>query len=130
MKKILIVEDNDMNRKLFRDILHVHNFDVIEASTGPEAIELAANETPDLIILDMQIPEISGPEVVRWIRGASNLSHTPIIAVTAFAMKADEARFLDTGVDAYLPKPISIDKFMATINQTLLLQRLPSRMAS
>lgn len=130
MKKILIVEDNDMNRKLFRDILHVHSFDVIEAKTGPEAIKLAAEESPDLMILDMQIPEISGPEVVRWIRSTPNLSHTPIVAVTAFAMKADEARFLDTGVDAYLPKPISIDKFMATINQTLLLQRQPSRMAS
>lgn len=130
MKKVLIVEDNALNRKLFKDILDANGFETLEATDGSEAITITTTESPDLIIMDMQLPEICGQEAAQWIKANPELRHIPIIAVTAFAMRGDEARFLNSGVDAYLPKPISIETFLRTIDQTMLISETPARMAS
>lgn len=115
--RILVVEDNTMNRKLFHDLLVAHGYGVVEATTGMEAIELAMLHRPDLVILDIQLPEVSGVEVLRWLKEEETLKDVPVVAVTAFAMKGDEARLKAAGCDAYIPKPITIQRFIRTVGQ-------------
>lgn len=118
-KRILIVEDNDLNLKLFRDLLTAHGYDTIETKEGLEAIRLTRNERPDLILMDIQLPEISGLDVTRKLKSDDNISGIPIIAVTAFAMKDDEEKILSAGCEAYISKPISIGPFLNTVRRFL-----------
>ncbi len=118
-KTILIVEDNDLNLKLFRDLLGANGYITIETKEGLEAITIAKTMRPDLILMDIQLPEISGLEVTRRIKADKDISGIPIIAVTAFAMKNDEEKILRAGCEAYISKPISITDFLATIRYFL-----------
>lgn len=118
-KKILIVEDNDLNLKLFRDLLGANGFETYETKEGIEAISLTRNVMPDLIIMDIQLPEISGLDITKKIKADGMIKHIPIIAVTAFAMKDDEEKILAAGCEAYLSKPIAIDVFLNTIRRFL-----------
>ncbi|MEW5422038.1 response regulator [Amorphus sp. 3PC139-8] len=114
-KRVLIVEDNELNMKLFHDLLEASGYEVVESRTGTTAMDLARSERPDLIIMDIQLPEVSGLEVTRSIKQDDELKSIPIIAVTAFAMKGDEERIRQGGCEAYLSKPISVDKFLETV---------------
>lgn len=116
-KTILIVEDNELNLKLFRDLLKANGFDTVETNEGIEAVGLARNAKPDLIIMDIQLPEISGLDITRKIKADPEMKHIPVIAVTAFAMKDDEDKILQAGCEAYLSKPIAIDQFLNTVRR-------------
>jgi two-component system, cell cycle response regulator DivK len=118
-KRILIVEDNDLNLKLFRDLLTAHGYDTIETKEGLEAINLTRNQHPDLILMDIQLPEISGLDVTRRLKADDSICGIPIIAVTAFAMKDDEEKILSAGCEAYISKPISIVPFLNTVRRFL-----------
>ena len=118
-KTILIVEDNDLNMKLFHDLLEAHGYNTLQTKDGIEALKLARQHRPDLILMDIQLPEISGLEVTKWIKEDDDLKSIPIIAVTAFAMKGDEERIREGGCEAYLSKPISVGKFIETIRHFL-----------
>ena len=115
MKKILIVEDNELNMKLFNDLLETSGYETRQTREGLKAISIAKKFLPDLILMDIQLPEVSGLEVAKWIKDDDNLSNIPIVAITAFAMKGDQERILDGGCEAYLSKPISISTFLDTI---------------
>jgi two-component system cell cycle response regulator DivK len=114
-KTVLIVEDNELNMKLFNDLLEAHGFDTLKTASGIEALELARIHRPNLILMDIQLPEVSGEVVIQWIKADETIKHIPIVAVTAFAMKGDEERILSKGCEAYLSKPISIMKFIEVV---------------
>ena len=118
-KTVLIVEDNELNMKLFHDLLEASGYDTIQTRSGLEAIDLAREHRPDLILMDIQLPEVSGLEVTKWIKEDDDLRAIPIIAVTAFAMKGDEDRIRQGGCEAYLSKPISVGKFIETVKAYL-----------
>ncbi len=119
VKTILIVEDNELNMKLFNDLLERNGYATLRTKSGVEAIELARQHRPDLILMDIQLPEVSGLEVTRWIKDDETLRSIPVIAVTAFAMKGDEEKIRQGGCEAYLSKPISVAKFLETVNAFL-----------
>jgi len=116
-KTVLIVEDNELNMKLFRDLLEAHGYKTVGTSNGREALSLARQYRPDLILMDIQLPEVSGLDVTRWIKEDAELRTTPVVAVTAFAMKGDEERIREGGCEAYLSKPISVGKFIETVRR-------------
>ena len=116
-KKVLIVEDNELNMKLFHDLLSAHGFQTIQTRNGLDALQLAREHRPDLILMDIQLPEISGLEVTKWLKEDEELSSIPVVAVTAFAMKGDEQRIRAGGCEAYISKPISVATFLETINR-------------
>jgi two-component system cell cycle response regulator DivK len=118
-KKILIVEDNELNMKLFHDLLEVHGYETLQTKDGREALRLAREHRPDLILMDIQLPEVSGLEVTRWIKEDEALKAIPVIAVTAFAMKGDEEKIRNGGCEAYIAKPISVSNFLETIQKVL-----------
>jgi two-component system cell cycle response regulator DivK len=118
-KKVLIVEDNDLNMKLFNDLLVAHGYGTLQTRDGVEALALARQHHPDLILMDIQLPEISGLQVTQWIKEDDDLRMIPIIAVTAFAMKGDEEKIRDGGCEAYIAKPISVASFLRTVEQFL-----------
>jgi two-component system cell cycle response regulator DivK len=118
-KKILIVEDNELNMKLFHDLLEVHGYETLQTKDGREVIGLAKEHRPDLILMDIQLPEVSGLEVTRWIKEDDDLKSIPVIAVTAFAMKGDEEKIRSGGCEAYIAKPISVSNFLQTIEKVL-----------
>jgi two-component system cell cycle response regulator DivK len=118
-KTVLIVEDNEMNMKLFHDLLSAHGYGTIQTRDGMEALALARKHRPDLILMDIQLPEVSGLEVTRWIKEDDNLRRIPVVAVTAFAMKGDEERMRNGGCEAYIAKPISVSKFLETMRHFL-----------
>ena len=118
-KRILIVEDNDLNLKLFRDLLTAHGYETIETKEGLEAITMTREHHPDLILMDIQLPEISGLDVTRRLKADNSICDIPIIAVTAFAMKDDEEKILSAGCEAYISKPISIIPFLNTVRRFL-----------
>jgi two-component system cell cycle response regulator DivK len=118
-KTVLIVEDNELNMKLFHDLLEAHGYNTVSTRNGVEAIDLARKHRPDLILMDIQLPEVSGLEVTKWIKDDPELHVIPIVAITAFAMKGDEERIRQGGCEAYLSKPISVAKFIETIRQFL-----------
>jgi two-component system cell cycle response regulator DivK len=118
-KTVLIVEDNELNMKLFNDLLEAHGYRTLKTGHGIEAMELARAHKPDLILMDIQLPEVSGLEVTRWLKQDEELKSIPVIAVTAFAMKGDEERIREGGCEAYLSKPISVSKFLATVKTYL-----------
>jgi len=118
-KTVLIVEDNELNMKLFHDLLEAHGYKTVGTRNGVEAIEFARMYRPDLILMDIQLPEVSGLEVTKWLKDDPELNRIPVVAVTAFAMKGDEERIRRGGCEAYLSKPISVAKFMETIRRFL-----------
>ncbi len=118
-KTVMIVEDNELNMKLFNDLLEAKGYRTVQTRNGMEAMDLARAEKPDLILMDIQLPEVSGLEVTRWLKDDDQLHTIPVIAVTAFAMKGDEERIRQGGCEAYISKPISVIKFLETI-QTYL----------
>ena len=118
-KTVLIVEDNELNMKLFSDLLEAHGYATLKTGNGIEAIELARAHHPKLIIMDIQLPEVSGLDVTRWLKEDEDLRSIPVIAVTAFAMKGDEERIREGGCEAYLSKPISVAKFLETVRTYL-----------
>jgi two-component system, cell cycle response regulator DivK len=118
-KTVLIVEDNELNMKLFNDLLEAHGYATLKTSHGIEAMELARAHKPDLILMDIQLPEVSGLEVTRWLKADEDLKSIPVIAITAFAMKGDEERIREGGCEAYMSKPISVSKFIATVKTYL-----------
>src|SRR5271167_1645992 len=118
-KKVLIVEDNDLNMKLFNDLLEAHGYNTLQTRDGIEALKLARQHRPDLILMDIQLPEISGLEVTKWLKEDDDLRAIPVIAVTAFAMKGDEEKIRSGGCEAYIAKPISVTSFLRTVERFL-----------
>ena len=115
-KTVLIVEDNELNMKLFNDLLEAHGYATLQTRNGLEALDIAREHEPDLILMDIQLPEVSGLEVTKWLKEDDELSHIPVIAVTAFAMKGDEEKIRQGGCEAYISKPISVSTFLATVD--------------
>lgn len=118
-KKVLIVEDNELNMKLFNDLLEAHGYETLQTKDGFKALELAREHTPDLILMDIQLPEVSGLEVTKWLKDDDDLAAIPVVAVTAFAMKGDEERIREGGCEAYLSKPITVTTFIETVRSFL-----------
>ena len=114
-KTILIVEDNELNMKLFNDLLEAKGYNILQTRNGREALDIARSEKPDLILMDIQLPEVSGLDVTKWIKEDPETADIPVIAVTAFAMKGDEERIRQGGCEAYISKPISVLGFIETI---------------
>src|SRR5215813_5774237 len=118
-KTILIVEDNELNMKLFNDLLEAHGYKTLQTRSGKQALELTRQHRPDLILMDIQLPEVSGLQVTQWIKEDKELRHIPVIAITAFAMKGDEEKMRDGGCEAYIAKPISVTNFLRTVERFL-----------
>jgi two-component system cell cycle response regulator DivK len=118
-KTVLIVEDNELNMKLFHDLLDAHGFETLQTKDGMDALSLAREHHPDLILMDIQLPEVSGLEVTKWLKEDDELASIPVVAVTAFAMKGDEEKIRDGGCEAYIAKPISVTKFLETVRRFL-----------
>lgn len=118
-KKVLVVEDNELNMKLFNDLLEANGYQVIQTRDGLSALDLARQHRPDLILMDIQLPEVSGIEVTKWLKEDDELRSIPVIAVTAFAMKGDEQKIREGGCEAYISKPISVVSFLKTIDSYL-----------
>ena len=118
-KTVLIVEDNELNMKLFHDLLDSQGYQILQTREGLQALALARQHHPDLILMDIQLPEISGLEVTKWLKEDDDLRHIPVVAVTAFAMKGDEERIREGGCEAYISKPISVTHFLETIRRLL-----------
>ena len=118
-KTVLIVEDNELNMKLFHDLLDSQGYTCLETREGLSALAMAKTHRPDLILMDIQLPEVSGLEVTKWLKEDDDLAHIPVIAVTAFAMKGDEERIRQGGCEAYISKPISVLHFMDTVRKYL-----------
>jgi len=122
-EKILIVEDNPQNIRLLEMVLRAKNYTLLKATDGEEALDIAMREQPDLIIMDIRLPKINGLEVTRKLRETPAFSCTPIIAVTAYAMKGDKERVIESGCDAYLSKPINTRQLPEMIAEMLLQRR-------
>ncbi|MEM6648957.1 MAG: response regulator [Pseudomonadota bacterium] len=118
-KTVLIVEDNELNMKLFHDLLDVQGYNILQADNGNDAFDLAKAHHPDLILMDIQLPEKSGLDVTREIKADPQIADIPVIAVTAFAMKSDEARIREGGCEDYLAKPISVPVFLDKVKRYL-----------
>jgi two-component system cell cycle response regulator DivK len=118
-KTVLIVEDNELNMKLFNDLLEAHGYETVKTGNGLDALDLARKHRPDLVVMDIQLPEVSGLEVTKWLKEDDSLKHIPVLAVTAFAMKGDEERIIAGGCEAYISKPISVSGFLQTIDSLL-----------
>ncbi len=122
-EKILIVEDNPESMRLLEMVLSAKNYTLLKATDGEEALDMAMREQPDLIIMDIQLPKMSGLEVTRKLRETPAFNHTPIIAITAYAMKGDKEKVIGSGCDAYLSKPINTRELPEMIAEMLLQQR-------
>ena len=118
-KTVLIVEDNELNMKLFHDLLEAHGYHILQTRDGMEALQIARDHKPDLILMDIQLPEVSGLQVTKWLKQDNGLKHIPVVAVTAFAMKGDEEKIREGGCEAYLAKPISVMSFLQTVERFL-----------
>ena len=116
-KTVLIVEDNELNMKLFNDLLEAHGYRVLQTRDGLSALEIARQHMPDLIIMDIQLPEVSGIEVTKWLKEDDELRRIPVVAVTAFAMKGDEERIRQGGCEAYISKPMSVGTLIDTVRR-------------
>ena len=116
-KRILIVEDNELNMKLLRDVLEAYGYATITTGEGAASFALAREHRPDLILMDLQLPDISGFDAVRQLKGNEETQPIPIVAVTAFAMVGDERKALTCGCDAYLAKPILLRDFLDLVEK-------------
>lgn len=119
-KTVLVVEDNELNMKLFNDLLEANGYGVIQTRDGLSALDLARQHMPDLILMDIQLPEVSGIEVTKWLKEDDQLKAIPVIAVTAFAMKGDEQKIREGGCEAYVSKPISVISFLKTDRKSVV----------
>lgn len=116
-KVVLIVEDNELNMRLLHDVLEAHGYAILSTDHGSVAVEMARQHRPDLILMDIQLPDISGLEATRQLKADAATRSIPIVAVTAFAMAGDERRTLASGCDAYISKPIMLQDFLATVEK-------------
>jgi CheY-like chemotaxis protein len=116
-KRVLIVEDNEKNTKLFRDVLQATGYSTLEAATGEEALALAVQNGPALVLMDVQLPGIDGVETLARLRADRRTAFIPVLAVTAQAMRGDRDRFLDAGFDGYLSKPIDIAQLIEAVRE-------------
>lgn len=119
-KKILIVEDDPLNMKMLRILLRPYGYSLLEATDGEEALKVARSDKPDLIIMDLRLPKVSGLEVTRQLRQMSDFNHIAIIAITAYAMKGDKEKAISAGCDAYLAKPINTRELPKLVTEMLL----------
>lgn len=117
--RILVVEDNEMNMQLFEYLLEEGGFEIIKATTGEEALKLATESKPDLILMDIHLPGMDGLSVVRELKAGGEMEGVPILALTAHAMRGDKDRFLQAGCDGYISKPIDVKTFIPSIQQFL-----------
>jgi two-component system cell cycle response regulator DivK len=124
-KTILIVEDNEKNMKLVRDILRHHGHETIEATTGADAVRLARERTPDLVLMDFQLPDIDGIEALRRIRSDAALDRVPVLAVSASVMPDEQRKIAASGFDAFVAKPIQLKQFVETVQRFLRDGRAP-----
>ena len=115
--QILVVEDNDRNMKLFRDVLQATGFRTLEATTGERAVELALEHAPDLVLMDVRLPDIDGIQALGRLRADERTAAVPVVALTAQAMEGDRERFLTAGFDGYLSKPVDIGELVATVGR-------------
>ena len=115
--QILVVEDNEKNMKLFRDVLVASGYRTLEATTGGEAVALAAEHSPDLVLMDIQLPDIDGVEALGRLRADGRMASVPVLALTAQAMEGDRERFLAAGFDSYLSKPVNVADLRAAVNR-------------
>jgi two-component system cell cycle response regulator DivK len=115
--QVLVVEDNERNMKLFRDVLQASGFRTLEATTGERAVELVFEHRPDLVLMDIQLPDIDGIEALDRVRADDRFASVPVVALTAQAMEGDRERFLAAGFDGYLSKPVDIADFVATVKR-------------
>jgi two-component system cell cycle response regulator DivK len=115
--QILVVEDNDRNMRLFCDVLQASGYRTLEATTGESAVEVALEHVPDLVLMDIQLPDIDGVEALARIRADERSASLPVLALTAQAMEGDRERFLAAGFDGYLSKPVDIAEFVATVKR-------------
>ena len=115
--QILVVEDNDRNMKLFRDVLQATGFRTLEATTGELAVELAIEHAPDLVLMDVRLPDIDGIQALGRLRADARTAGVPVVALTAQAMEGDRERFLAAGFDGYLSKPVDIGELVATVGR-------------
>ena len=118
-KTVLIVEDNELNMKLFQDLLEAHGIGTVETNDGRNVMDMAREHKPDLTLIDIQLPEVSGLDVTQWLKEDDDLKDIPVIAVTAFAMKGDEQKIREGGCEDYISKPISVKNFMDVIESYL-----------
>jgi two-component system cell cycle response regulator DivK len=116
-EQILVVEDNQKNMKLFRDVLLAKGYRTLEATTGGEAVELAAEHTPDLVLMDIQLPDLNGVQALHRLRADERTATIPVLALTAQAMQGDRERFLAEGFDGYVSKPVNVHDLIETIRQ-------------
>ncbi|MCB1556207.1 MAG: response regulator [Alphaproteobacteria bacterium] len=119
-KTVLIVEDNELNMKLFHDLLEAHGIATIQTNNGKDVLDLAREHRPDLILMDIQLPEVSGMDVTKWLKADEELKAIPVIAITAFAMKGDEQKIREGGCEDYISKPISVTSFIETVQKHLM----------
>jgi two-component system, cell cycle response regulator DivK len=118
-RKVLIVEDNDLNMKLFNDLLEAHGYTTLQTKDGLDTLHIAWLYRPNLILMDIQLPKVSGLEITKWLKADEELRYIPVVAVTAFAMPGDEEKIRQGGCDGYLMKPISIAGFMRVVEHYL-----------
>jgi two-component system cell cycle response regulator DivK len=116
-QQILVVEDKEKNMKLFRDVLRATGYRTLEASTGGQALMLAARHGPALVLMDIRLPDMTGVEALGRLRRNERTAQIPVLALTAQAMKGDRERFIEAGFDGYLSKPVDIDELLATVEQ-------------
>ncbi|MDD3183097.1 MAG: response regulator [Alphaproteobacteria bacterium] len=116
-KCILIVEDNELNKKLFCDLLEANGYKTVHTADGLKVMELARSAKPDLILMDIQLPEVSGLEITSWLKKDPALKTIPVVAITAFAMKGDEEKIRAGGCEGYISKPISVVTFLSTVKK-------------
>lgn len=118
-KTVLIVEDNELNMKLFNDLLQAHGYNTLQTRDGRDVLSMTRKHRPDLILMDIQLPEISGLEIAKMLKADDDLNTIPVVAVTAFAMKGDEQKIRNGGCDGYIAKPISVNNFLQTVSKFL-----------
>lgn len=119
-RKVLIVEDNALNMRLFCDLLEASGYETLQCTDGGKAAALALEEKPDLIIMDIQLPEVSGLDITRWLKDDERTAAIPVLAVTAFAMRTDEILVREAGCEGYLSKPIQVRSFLKTVDELML----------
>ncbi|MEL6858417.1 MAG: response regulator [Pseudomonadota bacterium] len=118
-RKVLIVEDNALNMRLFSDLLEASGYETLQCVDGAKAVGLALDERPDLIIMDIQLPDVSGLDITRWLKDDDRTASIPVLAVTAFAMRTDEVLVREAGCEGYLSKPIQVRSFLKTVDELI-----------
>jgi two-component system, cell cycle response regulator DivK len=116
-ERILVVEDNEKNMKLFRDVLDATGYRTLEATTGSEAVDMASEHTPDLVLMDIQLPDLDGMPALHRLRANARTATIPVLALTAQAMHGDRERFLAAGFDGYLSKPVDVRELIGTVRE-------------